>query len=71
VAYDFAADTLAKELRSAGHEVRVAIPSGDDIWYRVRITGLSSRAEAKALALRLSAGKYPGAWVPPAPYPGP
>jgi cell division septation protein DedD len=62
-----AAEELARALREQGYQTRVRPPDGPDDWYRVRVTGLASKAEARVLAQRLSVGAYPGAWVPPGP----
>jgi cell division septation protein DedD len=62
-----AAEALARPLREQGYQIRIRPPDGADDWYRVRVTGLASKAEARVLAQRLSVGEYPGAWVPPGP----
>jgi type II secretory pathway component GspD/PulD (secretin) len=60
------AEALVEQLAAKGYRAFILRPEeGGGDWYRVRIGGLSSRAEARALARELVAEGVAGAFVPP------
>jgi cell division septation protein DedD len=60
------AEAIVRELATKGYRAFI-LPSAEPAsgWYRIRIGGLDSRAEAEALARDLLAQGIAGAFVPP------